>query len=74
MESSEKSEFDYDGSSVIVHNSENSHILSEKYLFTDKIETIIYNVVATIGVKDIILKGVGKVSWYWTGYEGQLHT
>ena len=43
-------------------------------MFTDKIETIIYNVVATIGGKDIIPKGIGTVSWYWTDYEGKLHT
>ena len=43
-------------------------------MFTDKIESIIYNVVATMGQKDIIPKSIGKVSWSWNDDEGQLHT
>ena len=43
-------------------------------MFTDKIEPIIYNVLETIGVQGIITKGIGTVSWYWTDYEGHLHT
>ena len=29
---------------------------------------------ATICGKDLIPKGISTVSWYWTDYEGQLHT
>ena len=43
-------------------------------MFTDKIETIIYNGVATICGKDLIPKGVGTVSWSWTDDEGQLNS
>ena len=42
-------------------------------MFTEKIDPIISNGVANIGGKDIIPKGVGKFSWYWTDDEGQLH-
>ena len=43
-------------------------------MFTDKIETIIYNGVSTIGGKDVIKKVVGTVRYSWTGDEVQLHT
>ena len=43
-------------------------------MFTDKIETIIYNRVSTISGKDLIPKVIGTVRWSWTYYEGQLHT
>ena len=43
-------------------------------MFTDKIETIISNGVATICGIFLIPKGIGTVSWSWTDYEGQLHT
>ena len=43
-------------SSVIVDNSENAHIFSEEDMFTDKIEPIISNGVATIGGNDLIQK------------------
>ena len=74
MESSEKVVFDSDGSSVIVDNSENDHILSEEYMFNEKIDAIISNGVETIGGNDLIPKGIGKVIWYWTDGAGKLHT
>ena len=43
-------------------------------MFTDNIEPIIYNVVATIGRKCIILKDIVTVIWYWTDDEEKLHT
>ena len=43
-------------------------------MFTDKIEPIISNGVATIGGKYIIPRMIGKVSWYWNDDEVQLHT
>ena len=43
-------------------------------MFTENIEPIIYNLVATIGGKDTITKGVGTVIWSWTYYEWQLYT
>ena len=43
-------------------------------MLTKKIEPIIYNGVETIGGKYLIPKGIGTVSWYWTDYEGQIHT
>ena len=43
-------------------------------MFTDKIEVIIYNVVANIGWKDIIPKEIGTVSWSWNDDDGKLHT
>ena len=58
VESSEEDIFDSDGSSVIVDNSENSHICSEKDMFTDKIDPIISNGLANIGGKYIIPKEI----------------
>ena len=46
--------FDSDGSSVIVDNSYNAHIWSEEDMFTDKIDPIISNGLATIGGNYII--------------------
>ena len=43
-------------------------------MLTEKIEPVISNGVTTIGGKDIIPKGIGKVRWYWTDDEGQLYT
>ena len=43
-------------------------------MFTDNIDPIITNVVATIGVKYIIPKGIGTVIWSYTDYEEQPHT
>ena len=43
-------------------------------MFTDNIDPITSNVVATICIKDLITKGVGTVSWSWTYDEVQLHT
>ena len=63
----------FDGSSVIVYTSTNDHIFSEGDMFTDKIELIISNRVATIGGKYLISKGIRTVSWYWIDYEGGLH-
>ena len=73
MESLEQVGFDSDGSSVIFDNSENAHIFSEKYIFTDKKKTIIYNGVATICGKDLITKRIDTVSWTWTDDEGKLY-
>ena len=70
MESLEQVGFDSDGSSVIFDNSENAHIFSEKYIFTDKKKTIIYNGVANICGKDLITKRIDTVSWTWTDDEG----
>ena len=42
-------------------------------MFTDKIEPIISNGVATIGGKNIITKGIGTVSWSWNDDEKQIH-
>ena len=42
-------------------------------MFTEKIEPIIYNGLATICENDIIPKNIGTVTWYWTDYEGKLH-
>ena len=74
LESSEQFKFDSDGSSVIVDNSENAHILSEEYMFTDNIYYRNSNGVATIGVKDINIKGIGKIRWSCNDDEGKLHT
>ena len=43
-------------------------------MFTDNIETITSNVVATIGGKYLIPKDIGTVSWYFTDDEVKLHT
>ena len=43
-------------------------------MFTEKIEPIISNEVATICGKDLIPKGIGKFSWYCNDDEGKLHT
>ena len=43
-------------------------------MFTENTDPIISNGVAKIGGKNIIPKGIGTVSWYWTDDEGQLHT
>ena len=48
MEFSEQVVFDSDGSTAIVDNYGNSHIILEEDMFTDKIYPIIYNGVATI--------------------------
>ena len=58
-----KNGFDSYGLSVIVDNSANDKIFSEEDMFTDKIEPIISNGMATIGVKYIITKGIVTVSW-----------
>ena len=36
-------------------------------MFTDKIDYIISDGMATIGEKDLIPKGVSTGIWYWTG-------
>ena len=59
MGSSEQVRFDSDGSSVIVYKYANAHIFSEEEIFTDKIETIIYNGVANIAGKYLIPKVIG---------------
>ena len=43
-------------------------------MFTDKIGTIVYNEVKTIGGKDFIPKGIGTVIWSWIDDERKLHT
>ena len=43
-------------------------------MFTDKIDPIISNVVATVGGKYLIAKGIGTISWSWTYGEGQIYT
>ena len=71
---SEQFGFDSDGSPVIVDNSGNAHILSEQYMFTDKIDLIVSDVAETVGGKYLIPKGIVKVGWSWNYDEGQLHT
>ena len=70
---SQQAGFDSDGSSVIVYNYENVHILPEEDMFTDKIDPII-NGAENIGKNDIFPKGIGTVRWYWTYDEAQLQT
>ena len=43
-------------------------------MFTDKIEPIIYNGVATLFRTDLIPKEIGSVGWSWNYDEGQLNT
>ena len=43
-------------------------------MFYDKIEPIINNGVATIGLKDPISKWIGAVSWYCNYDKGKMHT
>ena len=43
-------------------------------MFTEKIDTAIYNGVVNIGRNDLIPKRIGIVSWSWTDDEGNLHT
>ena len=73
MEYSQQIWFGYDGSRVIVDKYDNAQKWSKEYIFTDKIEPILSNTVATIGKKDTVPKGIGTVSWYWNDDEGQLH-
>ena len=61
-------------SSFIFDNFANSHIFSEEDMFTDKIEPRISNVVATIGRKCFIPKGIRIVSWSYIDDEVQLNT
>ena len=42
-------------------------------MLTEKIYTIIYNGLATIGVNDIVSKGIDTVRCYQTDDEGKLH-
>ena len=43
-------------------------------MFYDKIEPIIDNGVATIGLNDLIPKWISSVSWSCNDDEGQMHT
>ena len=43
-------------------------------MFSDKIDTVIYNGVANIGPKYLIPKVIGAVSWSYKYDEIQLHT
>ena len=43
-------------------------------MFSEKIDPIISNWVATIGGKYLITKDIGTVSWYFTDDEVKLHT
>ena len=74
MESLEQVGFYSYEPTFIVDNSENAHICSEEYMFTDKINPISSNVVATISGQDIIPKVIVTVSCPFTDYDGQLHT
>ena len=62
MEYSEQVGFVSGGSSFIVDNSDNAHIFSEEYMFTDNIDPTISNVVSTIVVRDIIPNYIVMVS------------
>ena len=72
--SSEQVGFDSHGSSVLVDNYYNAHICLQGDMFTDKIDPIISNGVATIGEKYLIPKGIGTVCLSWTYDDGQLYT
>ena len=50
--------FDSDGYTFIFGNSANSHIRSKEYMFTEKIDPIISNGVAIIGIKYLHPKGI----------------
>ena len=43
-------------------------------MLTEKIDSMISNIVATIGVKSLIQKEVGTISWSWNDYDRQMHT
>ena len=43
-------------------------------MFTDKIEPIVSNVVATIGGNYLIPTLIGAVRYSWTDDEGKIHT
>ena len=58
----------------MVDNSANAKVCSEEDMFTDRIDPIISNGVATIEGKYLIPKGIGTVIWSWTDDDGQLHT
>ena len=73
VESSEQVRFDSDESSLLVDKYANAHICSEEEMFTENIDPVIYNGVETVDRKDLITKGIGTVSWYWTDDEEQLH-
>ena len=62
LESQEHIIFESYGYTVIVDNYPNAQICSEEIIFTDKIDLIISNGVATIGGKDLILKGLAQLS------------
>ena len=55
-------------SSVIAHNSKNAHIFLEEDMFTDKIEPIVSNGVATIAGNDLNQRGIETVIWSWNCY------
>ena len=74
MESLEHIVFDFDVSAVKMDNYTNTYICLEEDMFTYNIEPIICNGVEIIGGKNIITKGIGTVSWYWTDEYGQQHT
>ena len=73
MNYTEQVVFDSYGSTVIADNSEDVQILSEEDIFTDKIDPIIYNWVATICGKYLFPKMIGIVIWSWTYDEVQMH-
>ena len=62
MESSEKNGFDSNESTVIVDNSDNSHIRSEEDMFSENIAHTIFNLVATMGVNILFQKGLEQLS------------
>ena len=62
VEYSEQVGFDSDGSTFIADNSSNAQILSEEDMFIDEIDLIISNVLASIGGKYLIPKGIGNLS------------
>ena len=43
-------------------------------MFTNNLEPVISNKVATIGGKYFIINGIGTVRWSWNDADVQLHT
>ena len=73
MEYSKKFGFVSDGTTIIFDNYANAKKLSEEDMFTDKIEPIISNGVATTVGKYTIPKSIDTVIWSWNDDEEQLH-
>ena len=70
-----KVHFDPDGTSVIVDNSANAHIVNDKSLFVSDIKPMDPSTgVATIGGKDHRPEGIGTIRLSWRDDEGKSYT